>query len=167
MFPSVDDTWERRDLQGERPINPPQVPLELTGTIPSESIRHLCLATASFGAVYWLALIREYPVGLLLVVTSVWIVARALGALRSHLVAAIVSLAFLLILLVADLPHPPPAQHALAEACPFARRAYVGMLVALVVADGLDLAQLCLHFRHVRSRWTWRTRHLESPGRAT
>ena len=146
------------------PVDSSRVAPELTGTIPSESIRHLCLATAGIGAVYWLALIREYPAGMLLVVTSGWIVARALGVLRSHLAAVGVSLALLLFLLWADLPEAPPAPHALAEACPFSLQAYLGMLVALVVADVLDLAQLCFHFRHVRLGWIWRTRHVESPG---
>lgn len=131
--------------------NTPRAASELTGTIPSECIRHLCLATAGVGAVYWLALIREYPTGLLLVLTSAWIVARALGALRSHITAVSVSLAFLLLLTVIEFPEPPLPQHALTDLCPFAYQMYLGMLVALIAADGLDLAQVCLRFRHVRN----------------
>ena len=144
----------------------PKTAPQLNGTIPSETIRHLCLATAAVGAIYWLALIREYPAGLLLILTSAWIVARTLGALRSQLAAITVSLAFLLVLTMTALPAPPPLQHALAEALPFSHRAYLYMLAALIVADGLDLAQLCFHFRQIRRGWLWHTGQVES-SRAT
>ena len=167
MLRSLKNAQRERELQDERPANPAQISPGLVGTIPSESIRHLCLATAGIGAVYWLALLQQYPAGLLLVLISGWIVARALGALRNYFAAVAVSAAFAGILLVADLPQAPAAQHGLAGICPFPAQVYLGMLVALMAADALDLAQPCLHFRNLRSRWAWQSRHLESPGRAT
>ena len=110
-----------------------------TGTIPSELIRLLCLATVVVSAIYWLPLI-QIAVGWILIVSSGWIVVRALGGLRSHVLSIFISIGLLAILFATQNLLSPPPQHVLAETCRYAVQIHVGMLVMLILADGLDLA---------------------------
>ncbi len=110
-----------------------------TGTIPSELIRLLCLATVVVSAIYWLPLI-QMTVGWILIVSSGWIVVRALGGLRSHVLSICISIGLLAILFATQNLLSPPPQHVLAETCRYALQIHIGMLITLVLADVLDLA---------------------------
>ena len=123
---------------------------ESIGTVPSESIRHMCLATVFVAITYSLPLLR-YPVGLILAVTSGWIVARTLGALRSHATALGVSIAMLAALWATQLLPTPSPQEALAKTYRSSLQIHAGILLALILADGLDLAQYYLRCRRRQS----------------
>ena len=109
-----------------------------TGTIPSELIRLLCLATVVVSAIYWLPLI-QMAVGWILIVSSGWIVVRALGGLRSHVLSICISIGLLAMLFATQNLLSPPPQHVLAETCRYALQIHIGMLITLILADVLDL----------------------------
>ena len=134
------------------------------GTVPSESIRHLCLATVAVAITYSLPLLR-YPVGLLLAATSGWIVARTLGALRSHATAIGVSFGMLAALWATQLLPTPPPQEALAKTYRCSIQIHAGILLALILADGLDLAQYYLRCRRWQNDDTCPSANVKTPKR--
>ena len=137
---------------------------ELPGSIPAELIRHICLATVAVVVIYELPLVR-YPIGLVLLTVSGWIAIRTLGALRSPVAAVGVSLGLLAILIATQFAMLP-SHSALAETCRWSVRLNIGMLVALILADGLDLAQFRLSFGHWRKDARRPTQNLDSPSEA-
>lgn len=141
---SVDDPRhaEQTALASSRPAAARVSPTskESPGTIPSEMIRHLCLATAAVAFVYALPLLR-FPIGLLFVGISGWVVARTLGASPRRVTGVSITLGLLVVLLATRLLSTPPAQHALSLTYDWAVLIYSGMLLVLILADVLDLAQ--------------------------
>lgn len=118
---------------------------QLCGGIPTEFVRHVCLATAAIWGTYWLSQVRAYPVSLLLVVVSGWVAARTLGALPCHRAAVGVSLVALAMLLFARDLHRRLVGDALGDTYQNSLAIYISMLLALVLADGLDLVQSRIH----------------------
>jgi len=115
------------------------------GSIPTELMRHVCLATAAIWGTYWLSQVRAYPMSLLLVVASCWVAARTLGALRCHRAAVGVSLGALVLLLFARALHTRLVGDTLDDTYQNSLVIYISMLLTLVSADVLDLFQSRRH----------------------